>query len=81
MRLQNVKVAQQLLKRLGHSTVDVACDGQAAIEACQSRRYDIVLMDVLMPRVDGLEATRTLHNTFPDHVNRPYIIVCLTFLI
>lgn len=40
--------------------VEVAGDGLAALEACASRQFDLVLMDVSMPRMDGLTATREL---------------------
>ena len=39
-------------------TADVACDGREAIAFAQGRRYDTILMDVHMPVVDGLAATR-----------------------
>ena len=53
----NQKLAIALLTRLGHR-VDVADDGEAAVNAISTHAFDLVLMDMQMPRVDGLEATR-----------------------
>lgn len=53
----NRKLAGSLLRRLGH-TVDVAKDGLEGIEMLEASSYDLVLMDLQMPRMDGFEATR-----------------------
>jgi CheY-like chemotaxis protein len=55
----NQEVALELLTAQG-ARVDVADDGRAALALASSRRYDLVLMDVQMPHLDGLAATQAL---------------------
>jgi CheY-like chemotaxis protein/anti-sigma regulatory factor (Ser/Thr protein kinase) len=70
----NQKLALRLLERMGYSA-DVAGDGLAAIAAVEAATYDVVLMDVQMPELDGLEATRRIRALWPD---RPLRIVAMT---
>ncbi len=55
----NQEVAEQLL-RIAGLVVETASDGRRAVELVQTRRYDLILMDMQMPVMDGLEATRTI---------------------
>ena len=55
----NQELACVILRRAGH-TVDVAGDGMEAIAAVESNPYDVILMDIQMPRMDGVTATRII---------------------
>ncbi len=70
----NQKVAVQLLARFGYHA-DVAASGREALAALERRDYDLVLMDVQMPDMDGLEATRQIRSRWPG---RAVQIVAMT---
>ncbi|MBK7978361.1 MAG: response regulator [Deltaproteobacteria bacterium] len=68
----NQKVALSMLARLGY-TADVAGNGREALDCLTRLPYDVVLMDVQMPELDGFEATREICARWPGE-RRPHIV-------
>lgn len=56
----NQFVTKKFLERKGAINIEFASDGYEAIKLCKKNDYDVVLMDVQMPKLDGLSATRML---------------------
>ena len=73
----NSKMAMTMLKRLGHA-VDLAQNGKQAIIALSTNHYDVVLMDVQMPEMDGMEATAVVRDPDSAVLNHEIPIIALT---
>ncbi|REK90746.1 response regulator [Streptomyces inhibens] len=70
--LVNQQLIVRMVRKIGHS-VDTVGNGAEALESLQHTRYDVVLMDVQMPVLDGLDASRRIHQSL-SAAERPYII-------
>ena len=67
----NQKLALRILEQMGYRA-DVASNGIEAVESIQRQTYDVILMDVQMPDMDGLDATREIRKL--TDVTQPHII-------
>lgn len=66
----NQKLATRILSKLGYHP-EVADNGLLALALCNTQDFDLILMDVLMPQMDGLEATRLIRK---EHTHQPHIV-------
>ena len=68
---RNLKLLRDLLQRFGYETLE-ATDGEQGVELASARIPNLILMDIMMPKMDGLEATRII-KTNPKTQHIPII--------
>ncbi|PNV72611.1 PAS domain-containing hybrid sensor histidine kinase/response regulator [Leptospira inadai] len=68
----NLSLAKRILQKLGYHPV-VAMNGKQVLNRLREAKFDVVLMDVHMPEMDGIQATQVIRNTWPQS-EQPYII-------
>jgi CheY-like chemotaxis protein len=73
----NQKIVQAMLKRMGYRA-DLAVNGLEGLQALENKRYDVVLMDIQMPVMDGLQATEAIRARLPP-AEQPYIIAITAY--
>jgi two-component system sensor histidine kinase/response regulator len=73
----NQQVALLLLKKLGYRA-DVVSNGEEVLDALEQADYDLILMDVEMPEMDGLSATQAIRTKYP-HSQRPWIVAVTAY--
>ncbi len=68
-----MELALEIIKSVGF-TVDVAVNGEEAVKKTEKKAYDLILMDIMLPGMDGIETTRIIKRK-PGYKNTPVIAI------
>lgn len=77
------KVAKTSLEKDGYNNLDIAENGKVAVRLCDEKEYQIILMDIRMPLMDGIEATEKIRELEKRHPDRPpaYIVAFTAYAV
>jgi CheY-like chemotaxis protein len=75
----NRKVTQLMLERLGYEA-DAVTNGREVLQAIEERNYDLILMDIIMPKMDGLIAAEEIRRRWPAQ-RQPKIIAYTAYIL
>lgn len=70
----NQKVAISMLNKLGYHKVDTAFNGLEALRLIEKKKYDVILIDIKMPVMDGFQLAKEICKRYPQKQDRPYMI-------
>jgi CheY-like chemotaxis protein len=75
----NRKVTQLMLRRLGYEA-DAVTNGLEVLQALEKRAYDLILMDILMPKMDGVAAAEEIRRRWPES-GQPKIVAYTAYVL
>jgi len=72
--MTNQKVIERVLERAGHN-VDLVNNGEEALDILEQQRYDLIILDMQMPVMGGIQATKLYRFMHPDNIKTPIVIL------
>ncbi len=72
--MTNQKVIERVLERAGHN-VDLVNNGEEALDILENQRYDLIILDMQMPVMGGIQATKLYRFMHPDNIKTPIVIL------
>jgi len=76
--LINQKVAKNILRNIGYQA-DTVSNGKEVLEVIEKKKYDLILMDIKMPIINGIEVTKIIRNSNKNYKNIPIIALTALF--